>query len=1296
MIRSGFFSLLVVITAALSALPLSQNHPPDAVSAPSASPSPTSAAQPFPTPSPAVTIDFTGRLMGYFRLPDKQTLKVSTDSSQNPCPDSTADGSAEAKTFFDGADADQAAAAAGGRKPDQPLHILVGMGDNFSPNYFSRAFLIKDQASQNTKVKAKYKGKLVGKDLWDWDADHHAWLFYNANRDPNDSSTEARRALDAKIARGEGTVGTDNVACFLGRAHYVAVVPGPHDFYFGAERLRQLARFMASLKQAGYEPVQMLAANLAIQTSWADDHKPLPDQMKSKLKFLTRYIGIDANHNVQVQNFTENGSVYPWMRSVKVQIEPPRGDSSWGVDADKFVPVLCQAQDGYPDDFVDHCSVKLNEKPVAPAEKSTEPVQNETVQYELPKETVLEPGKNYAFCFPDLAGHPSDKRKYCSRFSVLKPFFQTPVGGDGKFSPSSCSQIGASVSHGAKYNDPLPYIRMNPLTNGKITNEKTVVIFGVVDPELRARIGGLNFAWRNVRSGKTGKDSFISNDSYKTEVLVTDPAKALEQLQQCFDQENSDLKRSDTIRVLLAQMTPAAAASLTSSLSPHLQFDVVISEADDLLATPNQTVKITRRLPEPGKTDESSPDLSFAPYVAVPPTHSTGHRAVRKRRLAISLEHDEWTFKTSGEYAKVSLVSSPNTGDEFWQAVGNALKRTVDLRDPKSKAAAIQAVTLAAMQQETQADVAMLQGRDFYPNALQDYLDEQCPGSGCPLLDLQEILDRFIWKGDALVARTVTGGVLKKVLEQSKKLDQEEKSPLASFPERQRPLVYVGIHHDDVSDLWMVNDVPLDEGKLYLVAMSDYIALGDTGFPDLAQTPTGGVAEPISRRDDAIRTISGVVCNHMRDGTVAANRITINCSPFIDPQNYYDQVANTGPNDPRQGQTKLAQLSLWSYFHPHDGERLSPGQKKVVKDFRSHDFLANVDQLIQDRSSWMFSLDKAAIGFSGLWHLDDEATIQQQFGGIRDPKVTAKRFHSWDTDVKDQLIRYQPNLDLFISNTLRYSSKFTGNPNGVRTIDQPQDTLAFDGGAYLHPLRKKMLPQLEWLASAHFETQAFTPYSSVNLNALVANGSSSTLTFAPDRSFVILGRTGPHWQDRKSYAEMGVQAGANLDAITAFSFSNPGAALIPPCILQASQSLGKCANNYNKANPLNPITPATKVITDVTTRSRYGLFWNSHTVVPFHPRLSYTMDNTGDFFFNTGGDNSTDLRFRHQLDQAVKFFVFPNLDFEPTYTIFLFENKVDYTFLFQQQFAIKINYAFAWTNARDKKQQFEYQKSPDK
>jgi hypothetical protein len=47
---------------------------------------------------------------------------------------------------------------------------------------------------------------------------------------------------------------------------------------------------------------------------------------------------------------------------------------------------------------------------------------------------------------------------------------------------------------------------------------------------------------------------------------------------------------------------------------------------------------------------------------------------------------------------------------------------------------------------------------------------------------------------------------------------------------------------------------------------------------------------------------------------------------------------------------------------------------------------------------------------------------------------------------------------------------------------------------------------------------------------------------------------------------------------------------------------------------------------------------------------------------------------------------------EPTYSIFLLENKIERHFLFQQEFAIKINLAFDWSNWRERSQPLQYQK----
>jgi hypothetical protein len=125
---------------------------------------------------------------------------------------------------------------------------------------------------------------------------------------------------------------------------------------------------------------------------------------------------------------------------------------------------------------------------------------------------------------------------------------------------------------------------------------------------------------------------------------------------------------------------------------------------------------------------------------------------------------------------------------------------------------------------------------------------------------------------------------------------------------------------------------------------------------------------------------------------------------------------------------------------------------------------------------------------------------------------------------------------------------------------------------------------------------------------------------------------------------------------------------------------------------LTPVNPASLVSVVRRPQERYGAYWNMGVSVPIKPTVSYNFQDTSDYFFLSSGDNSADTRFRHQLVNTLKFTVFPNLSFEPTYTIFLYENKADYHFLLQQQYTVKINYSFDWSNWNESKQQLRYKK----
>ena len=123
------------------------------------------------------------------------------------------------------------------------------------------------------------------------------------------------RVFDEPPASNRYAVG--NKELYVGaRDHlgvYNAIVPGKHDFYFGAERVREFARFLAAPQSGDYEPVQMLEANLVMRTV------PIEDSAVSAKSKADRDFG-DWPTDYPVLNLKNGKSVYPWFSVIKIQL----------------------------------------------------------------------------------------------------------------------------------------------------------------------------------------------------------------------------------------------------------------------------------------------------------------------------------------------------------------------------------------------------------------------------------------------------------------------------------------------------------------------------------------------------------------------------------------------------------------------------------------------------------------------------------------------------------------------------------------------------------------------------------------------------------------------------------------------------------------------------------------------------------------------------------------------------------------------------------------------------------------
>lgn len=541
---------------------------------------------------------------------------------------------------------------------------------------------------------------------------------------------------------------------------------------------------------------------------------------------------------------------------------------------------------------------------------------------------------------------------------------------------------------------------------------------------------------------------------------------------------------------------------------------------------------------------------------------------------------------------------------------------------------------------------------------------------------------------------------MKSILKQSDTFAKSQKTVYLPLAEANRPLVSLGTWPDPVNGGdFLINGKPLDSAQLYTVVTSDYIELGDTGYPDLATPPVGDPPQP-ANSTGPFTTISNLTCQALAMWGLASTpdrpRLAANCEGRLQRKGYYDELANRTPDDPRPGNTNWHKFYAWSIFQPHLGQ---PEPKPTPVPSGPDAIRNHMQQRLDALSNWDWTFDKLSVGFSGLTHNNSQQEISKEFGGVQNAQVNAKHTHSWDWDANSKYTLYHPNFDWFGAETLQYSSSFVTQTSAPRAETQSRNLFAIDGGVYLHPWnlwspwKNKSLPQFSLVLSGHFETQPGNPITNITMDPVPPSTTSLTLTFPQGRTNLLLGRPGVRWQDRKSYVEGGLEGGKTLNAIQQFSvLVAPGGPAVPPCLLEASVSLTKCLNNFNAAHPTTPVTPSSLVTVTRHPEPRYGAYWTMGLTVPMHPNVSYNFQETSDYFFLSHGDNSADTRFRHQLVHTLKLNVFPNLSFEPTYTIFLYENKLDYHFLFQQQYSVKINYSFDCSNWHECRNEFRYKK----
>lgn len=1337
----------------------------------------------------SVDILYTSHLLGYYRLPEKQNGQL------RPSPGDHAPWCFDARTQpLDMSD--ESRKLAGTLRSDSYLdpknRILVGTGDNFALNLPARVFAVEPPLPGRTYEYSKDQFN------WDWkkDKDGRPIGWRLASKTSGEENTI--------ISQGFQVIPTDNVACFLAYVGYDAIVPGRHDFYYGSERVRSLARLLASANDEQFHPVQMLAANLLIKTSWISGHPPIPDSQKSKLLF-----GVADAKNI---SFPKDGAeILPWLSRIELD---PKLDND---DKDKFGVALMGPEMNSDKDSLlnqndggdDKVQLQLHggescwffigkqgkipgisnnkqcqQKVEAARENDGQTIGGLVCQdqaktgvrcYLIPAKPLV-PGYYKVCMWLNTAGA---SRPLCSRFTVAAPFFQYPDPDANEKAGELPSAITGTAWQ--PYKTPKPYLMKLVCPSEDSSHCEKVAIFGVVDPDLAQQVGEINGSWLADKDPdpQIPADTVAIDRRHKVAIKTVDAAKSLKQLmdywQDCINRNQEDnlnfcyddtgSRRAAAFKVLLANMTPQKASEIATQLTKQDHFDVIISDHDPEWFTRDEMVIVDPTIVpglEPGATTDcfKRRDCNVRSFLAVPPpawddawredparvlriirfqdarleylvrgAHAAQTSASKAslESASASLEFAANNFfhertvdasQKSGGLCLDHLSNSQIACDELQSIAERVLEKTLHSNSNKTNDRSreggqertahsdsskpdnptksneeelFQQATLATLLKKTHADVGMLQKADFWfgpdrSHRAQCLLEQLSrvdhPGNRPPPTatlcgpddkhKLQKLLDIIVWKGDTFIVMPVRGSVLQALMKRSKDYDSADNSDLSPENDLGRGLVTMGIEPD--GNDYRVNGLALDPNRLYSVVTSDYVASADTDYPEFLDATLPSQPRPFF--DKKFEYISSIVCQQYmayQNGSTVGDKEQNedkepDCSSAVTSTEYYDSRNLVDPKPPF-GNSWRRQLWLWMPFH----HALGQGRPKHSPEKE------DPEEWAQDSSIWKLSLDKGSIGFSVQRHSDSQADLNKTFGGVGSSQVLASNAHNWNTDLQVTYLRSYSAVDFVFSPELAYTSAFTeAKQGGFRNPNQPSDTMSLDSGFRIHFLPQKRHSR-RWSLDPgiHFETQPFALIQSLSVPS-----SSLPLQFSLPRTNTRLARLGLGRYDRKSYFQVGLEGGGQFGAFKEFDF--PGTPIT--CVPLATQSLQQCVNA--KGDGLLTPTSPVKVLQEF--RYRSGVFWHSLLVTPVGPRLSASLENQGEFFFNNAGDNSTDTRLQHTVTAKISFPIWPMISVSPTYQFFYYENKLAYKSLWQQQALITLDYRFDWTNERISRSQLKY------
>jgi hypothetical protein len=1188
----------------------------------------------------SVTVIYSGRMMGYFRYPDQQQIQTSGGGCADPSPLLAEASQNDVSTMSNAARFLHELKKL--RKSSET--VLIGTGDNFAPEHYAATVAPSPAANP-------YGLRTVPKDwlVWDFLSNPPRWITNEA----------VSPALRSALSTGRGWVAEDNVACFLKTAQYDAIVPGKFDFYFGPERLRQLARLLASDGREGLGSVQMLGANLVISTRERSANPRIPVWLQKDT-----IQGIPAEFGSEIKR---GDVVLPWLRIIRLAHKK----DSQGRNLPQTVEIcgLPSTSDSRNPDAIP--GLQASKEPGACTGLIEFTNTKGDSAYRMPDGFVLQPGSMYAVTLRIPSGQ--GEKVYADQFFTAQPFFTYP------------NPINAPGAHPQPVDNSL--ISPAPYALKKSADpEKEVAIFGIVDQELKNSIGSLNYSWVNEHRG------------LMTEVDILDPMLSLGQVLQYFDEDYQARygRPFQGRKILLAQMRYPRAQEVTS-VFPGV-FSAVVAESDNEHASDQyeMKIKVAPTTTDTGLTPsgaiiatETAQNLQWiVPTVAlIPKPFYDANAQMPAFKLKLQLQMlqfgkaascsprdgaactEAWHFDHQRVTSTLTnpqhrLLSPKNPFSEALFSLARNLKITTDDADPKTAqevASIFERVTLATIRRypgasslpffskTTEVDVAMLQKRDWF-----DAYVDKIPDNASQDL-LQETLDRILWKGDFIHRIAVTGAQLRSAIEQSSVFDRLDADALSLTHERRRGLSVLGLYKDPVSMNYFINGDPLDDKRLYSVATSDFAAFGDTGYPSLREQ----IGRPVSPDNvNMLLHISALVCSQFK-ATEAFAHAT--CRPQVNLNSYFDEISAT-PLDPAGELTPGKNFLNWLTFRvPPDPIRRAPKHEKSV----------------QERGRWNFAIENVSAGYSINQHnAGTEKNLADRLSGIQESGLTDAKTSSWNTRFYSEASRIQRRFRPFLREEFDFQRRITRLEDESIKPERPRNNLGLEAGIRVPLPLQNLIGKVQLTASLRGDTQVKVPYSVFVLGKDKEGRSLGTLILdGQKRNGTLVEKLGFRLEGRGKTFDFGFQSGTTHSVPAEYIFY-PGTSQQWSCVVPTSRTGQSVANCIRQNGTIDSNTPFSIRFTD---RPARGIFWNVQLAAPLRQeRFTYNIETRGNLYFHSGNDSSIETYYLTTISQSLRIPILGQLSLVPKLDLIFFENKVERHSLTRIQSSVMLMYVFDW------------------